>query len=1287
MTPDLTARMFGADRVCDATVSTDGNCQPTTGAQGWIEGVNASLANGRCEGMAVLSQLMFLGDLKAKDFGADTARDLTLARNFDLQRELAYWFATQLVPGVVKNEKYMPKDVLPFLASFLKPGATESYRIGMVQKLPTGFGLSHSLTPIGYAAGESDGIYYIRVYDNNFPGAERAIRLDVKNDTWAYDGVSSGGPVAFTGGGASKNPLYFAPVHARMGKLPCPFCDDSTTSAVLAAGAVQVAARDMAGNTNGIVDGEVVESAGGSVSPGFGLCVDNQCSDGSPITVITAPKMKDETLKLQIAPGDPTMMAQGTSTVRVGSGTASTTISGVNVMPGTADVVTVSNGGQSVNYQSASQQPVTITSQFKLTNGNVVNVTVDVKGPSTGVTIDVDPDSGKVSAKTEGAAGTPIVIDVESLPTEASGTGGKAQITTTGTSSGTVAFDAGDVGKTSTITATVQQGDAAPTMVKSNSCISAAKDADETDVDCGGPTCGKCGQDKACNVDGDCVSGVCRATSSYNATTKQQETVNRCQTTCENGKKDGDETDVDCGGACTSHACATGKACAKDGDCAAGAICADDHVCRVVRDVMVESSGEPGTFTMRLKPDGTRDDWAGGKTLVNTQTITSPGTGAFFFTRLVGPWSVEITSQPKGVLCAPDVASGDVTGLPPGPVAVHVTCTKAVLPCGNGAKDGQETDVDCGGADCRAEAAFCASGKACLVDADCGNPSVKSICDAGACAATKDVSGYVSGLADSTEQVKLRLVPQGTLTDATAYREVVVQGALGLSSVSYSMLNTRITGTSASLQIVSSPAGKTCKQTTTGVASASRISIVNVECTAIQVVPQCADGVKGQNETDVDCGGADCTAMNKFCGEGKGCATDADCGAAGGVARICSAAKICATTFDVMGEVRGDFDQLELKLTPAGTRNPSSTTAVRTLTIPVKADPNIPTPFTFDNTRVTAADTYAVTVSKAPNNATCTVMNGTGTATSNVAGVVVNCVVDTTPAHGWSALSTTGFGGAAESHRGLFQAAKNDVWATGAGTVVHFDGTSWTDEGVGLAGLQVYGISGTAPDAIWVAAEGNILKKWNGTSWFTLTTGLFGGTNLYAVSANAASGLVYVVGAGAAVASNSDLGGDNLASEDLGFPPPTSSDLHGVWVTDTGRVFAVGDAGALIWKGDLGTWSSTSAFPTTNDLRGVWASADDDAWAVGAGGTIVHFDGTDWTLVTSPVTTDLNAVWGASKQQVWCAGAGGTVLFYDGTSWTKETTASIQALSALSGLAGGETPFVVGDQNTFMQRH
>src|SRR4029078_9517197 len=134
-----------------------------------------------------------------------------------------------------------------------------------------------------------------------------------------------------------------APIHARTGTLPCPFCTEATSKTVLAAGAVQVAASETACNTTGIVGGEVVESNGGSVSPGFGLCVDNQCADGSPLTVIKAPYGRDNEVALQIAPGDPAMMAAGTSTVRVTGGYAATTISGINTQPGTVDVVTIKN--------------------------------------------------------------------------------------------------------------------------------------------------------------------------------------------------------------------------------------------------------------------------------------------------------------------------------------------------------------------------------------------------------------------------------------------------------------------------------------------------------------------------------------------------------------------------------------------------------------------------------------------------------------------------------------------------------------------------------------------------------------------------------------------------------------------------------------------------------------------------------------------------------------------------------------------------------------------------------
>ena len=381
----------------------------------------------------------------------------------------------------------------------------------------------------------------------NFPGAERAIRLDVKKDAWRYEGVSSGGPIVFEGGAANKNPLYFAPIHARTGTLPCPFCDDAGATTVLSAGAAQVAAKDMAGNTNGLVNGEVVETGGGSVSPGFGLCVDNQCSTGAPLTVINAPTKKDETLTLQLTPGDPTMMAQGTSTVRVNQAGATTTISGIKPAAGTRDVVTVSDGGKSVNYQSASMQPVTVTSEFRLTDGSLIQISVDVKGASTGVTVSVDPDTGKISAKTDGANGTPIVLSIVRL---GSNTSGHAEVDLTSSDSSTVSVDANAVGASSLITATVQDGNGAPRSVKSNSCITYQKDGDETDIDCGGPTCGKCNQDKLCNADTDCVSGVCKPKTTYNRTTSKFDTVNVCQTACENGKQDAGETGVDCGGVC-----------------------------------------------------------------------------------------------------------------------------------------------------------------------------------------------------------------------------------------------------------------------------------------------------------------------------------------------------------------------------------------------------------------------------------------------------------------------------------------------------------------------------------------------------------------------------------------------------------------------------------------------------------------------------------------------------------------------------------------------------------------
>ena len=65
------------------------------------------------------------------------------------------------------------------------------------------------------------------------------------------------------------------------------------------------------------------------------------------------------------------------------------------------------------------------------------------------------------------------------------------------------------------------------------------------------------------------------------------------------------------------------------------------------------------------------------------------------------------------------------------------------------------------------------------------------------------------------------------------------------------------------------------------------------------------------------------------------------------------------------------------------------------------------TSFSFE-TRVTAGDAYAVSVSQQPTGMTCSVANGSGTATADVSNVAVSCVA--VPVAHWSAPQTVGSG-------------------------------------------------------------------------------------------------------------------------------------------------------------------------------------------------------------------------------------------------------------------------------------
>lgn len=96
------------------------------------------------------------------------------------------------------------------------------------------------------------------------------------------------------------------------------------------------------------------------------------------------------------------------------------------------------------------------------------------------------------------------------------------------------------------------------------------------------------------------------------------------------------------------------------------------------------------------------------------------------------------------------------------------------------------------------------------------------------------------------------------------------------------------------------------------------------------------------------------------------------------------------------------------------------------------------------------------------------------------------------------------------------------------------------------------------------------------------------------------------------------------------------------------------DAAVPVWTFEL--YDSRA----TRSLSDVWGD-DDGAWLVGQGGTLRHIaraavPGKTFEIVPSPVTTDLLAVFGVGRDHVWAVGDESTIVHWDGTTWTKLTT-------------------------------
>jgi hypothetical protein len=99
-------------------------------------------------------------------------------------------------------------------------------------------------------------------------------------------------------------------------------------------------------------------------------------------------------------------------------------------------------------------------------------------------------------------------------------------------------------------------------------CVDHKADVDETDVDCGGSRCGQCSNGELCRLDSDCVSNACDLA------------THRCVADqCADHRKDGAESDVDCGGG-VCVLCPVGKHCFSNWDCVPGYFCNGIKICQ-----------------------------------------------------------------------------------------------------------------------------------------------------------------------------------------------------------------------------------------------------------------------------------------------------------------------------------------------------------------------------------------------------------------------------------------------------------------------------------------------------------------------------------------------------------------------------------------------------------------------------------------------------------------------------------------------------------------------------------
>jgi hypothetical protein len=389
-------------------------------------------------------------------------------------------------------------------------------------------------------------------------------------------------------------------------------------------------------------------------------------------------------------------------------------------------------------------------------------------------------------------------------------------------------------------------------------CENGRRDGDETDLDCGG-SCPPCSPGGHCESHGDCDTMICAG--------------GFCQTpTCYDGMQNGSESGVDCGGTCPNscnmQGCLTDVQCGANHFCLDGA-CMPSSCVNGLRDTLetdVDCGGpqcpdcEPGK-ACNVNADCT-SQVCGDNGLCALPSCTD------------GVRNGDETDLDCGGPCPPCLTGGACTtgadcqqGVCTGGTCVSASCVDMVT-------NGSETDTDCGGPQCP----DCPDGFGCNASNDCQS----GVCSVGVC---------IGALCDD-------LVENGTESDvdcggfcgATCVpgqnchsSADCVQGVCEFGQCSAPSCNDAVENGNETDLDCGGTCGPTC---TPGQGCNVAGDCLHGVCTAgLCALPSCSDGVANGNETAVDCGGA----CGPTCAPGAGCSSGADCSQGVCILGICQA--------------------------------------------------------------------------------------------------------------------------------------------------------------------------------------------------------------------------------------------------------------------------------------------------------------------------------------------------------------------------------------------------------------